>query len=379
MAAMRMDVLSALAALGLAACASTPATAPPAVGIDVSAITERLARECAEGTFSGVVVIDVAGERALTHVCGVADVETGAPVEIDARFRIFSTSKMLTALAVMRMAELEAIDLDAPIAAHLEDVPPSWSAVSVRHLLQHTSGLPDQTNALLEAWRGDHGEAIAAVLAESGDVAPATTPGAAWRYNNFGYELLAEAVERRRGQPFAHALQELVFTPAGMTMAVVEAGTFTDGTRASVPDPLLINGYNGSADDLRRAAPFSFVQRGAGAVHAAAGDMLALGDAIHDHRVISAASWAEMIAVLRRGGDDPANPGERGYGLGVVVRGTAPARYVGHDGGTNGYITDFVLFPDQDATLVALSNRGFAHTSWIAGELALALAAPDEP
>jgi CubicO group peptidase (beta-lactamase class C family) len=215
MAAMRMDVLSALAALGLAACASTPATAPPAVGIDVSAITERLDRECAEGTFSGVVAVDVADERVLTHVCGVADVETGAPVAIDARFRIFSTSKMLTALAVMRMAELEAIDLNAPIAAYLEDVPPSWSAVSVRHLLQHTSGLPDQTNALLEAWRGDHGEAIAAVLAESGDVAPATTPGAAWRYNNFGYELLAEAVERQRGQPFAQALQELVFTPAG--------------------------------------------------------------------------------------------------------------------------------------------------------------------
>lgn len=371
---MRTFALAAGFALLLAACAASP---PPPPSIDLTAITARLERDCASGAFSGVVAVDVRGERVLTHVCGVADVESRAMVTEDASFRIFSTSKTLTALAVMRLVDLGELQLDAPITTYLTDAPSSWSAITVRHLLQHTSGLPDKTNALLQAWRGDHAEAMATVLRESAEDAPATTPGQVWRYNNFGYELLAEIVERRRGQRFAAVLREEVFARAGMDDAIVEEGVYENETRSSVPDPLLVNGYNGSPEALSRASPLSFVQRGAGAVHATADDMLALGNAILERRVVSGANWAEMTAVLRRGDDDPANPPDRGYGLGVVVRGEAPLRYVGHDGGVNGYIAGFTLVPEHDAVVVALANRGFANVGWIPAEVASALAASD--
>ena len=106
-----------------------------------------------------------------------------------------------------------------------------------------------------------------------------------------------------------------------MAGAQLEQGSCDDQGFHSVPDPYLVTGYNGAADDLQPANPASFIQRGAGGVHANVADMLAFGQALLQHRIVSEASWAQMTTDLRS--DSQAAPGS-GYGLGVVVRGEPP-------------------------------------------------------
>jgi D-alanyl-D-alanine carboxypeptidase len=359
-------------AIALGACA----TPPPAPSYDFSALETRLQTECAAGAFSGVVALQVDGARAFTHVCGLANVETNAPITPNSTYRIFSSSKLQVALTVMRMAERGEIDLDAPVSRYLLDTPDTWSAITVRHVLKHTTGVRDATNDYANAWC-EHGGASAAIAAmmtaedAETQLAPATPPGETFRYNNFTYEILAEIAERRAGIPFAELIRREVFTPAGMTGAQLEQGSCDADGFESVPDPLLVMGYNGAADDLQPANPPSFVQRGAGGVHANVADMLALGEALLEHRIVNEASWAEMTSDLRS--DSQPAPGS-GYGLGVVVRGEPP-RAFGHTGGSNGYITSFDILPDHDAVVVIMTNRSFANTRAIRNDIYAVLTA----
>jgi D-alanyl-D-alanine carboxypeptidase len=364
-------------AWALAIVLSACATPPPAPSYDFSTLETRLETECAAGAFSGVVALQIDGARAFTHVCGLANVETNAPITPDSTYRIFSTSKMLVALTVMRMAERGEIDIDAPVSQYLPDTPDAWSAITVRHLLNHTNGVRDATNDYANAWcaqGGPSGAIVALMTADDAEtqLAPATPPGEIFRYNNFTYEVLAEVAERRAGIAFAELIRREVFTPANMTGAQLEQGSCDSDGFESVPDPLLVMGYNGAADNLQPANPPSFVQRGAGGVHANVADMLSLGEALLEHRVVNEASWTEMTSDLRSDSQPTAGSG---YGLGVVVRGDAP-RAFGHTGGSNGYITSFDILPDHDAVVVIMTNRSFANTRAIRNDIYAVLTAP---
>ena len=204
------------AGLGLAIVLSACATPPPAPSYDFSALETRLQAECAAGAFSGVVALQVDGARAFTHVCGLADAETNTPITPNSTYRIFSTSKMLVALTVMRMAERGKIDADAPVSRYLPDAPDAWSAITVRHVMKHTTGVRDATNDYVNAWC-EHGGPSAAITAMMNaddaetQLAPATPPGETFRYNNFTYEVLAEIAERRAGVPFAELIGREVY------------------------------------------------------------------------------------------------------------------------------------------------------------------------
>lgn len=348
--------------LGVLALSGGAQSAPPV--LDVSALERLLEAQCAAGEFSGVVVVRV-GEKELFHrICGL-NAESGAPIERATRFKIFSTSKLLTALAVLRLSELGELPLDAPAGEFVEGLPPEWSEVTLRHLLEHRSGLPDLTERLLAEYRSDHPQALRATLAaaEKEHLVPSSEPGTAWRYNNFGYELLAAAAATAHRAPFEEVLAELVFTPAGMKDALVERALPRAGGVTSVADARLVPGFNGAPGKLEPAHSQSFVQLGAGAVHATVDDLLALDSALRAGRVVSPASWAAMHP--REGG---------GYGLGLMCRTVEGLRLEGHDGGTNGYLSTFQRFPEQDAVLVVLSNLGFAKLAEIEQAVARVLA-----
>jgi D-alanyl-D-alanine carboxypeptidase len=345
--------------------------------VDLSAFDDlhtRVLRACNIGEFSGIVVVLVRGRAAYSHACGVENQDTAAPITRQTRFRIFSVTKLLTSLAALRLADSGKIDLDESIARYLPDAPAGWSSVTLRHLLQHTSGLPDLTEQLLAQWRGDHSAAMGAVLTQSASIVPATPPGIAWAYNNFGYELTAEIIERAGQRSFDQALESLVFRPAGMRDANVEQGRMTAVGPASVRDQRLALGYNGSAKKLQAAAPLSFIQRGAGAVHATIDDFVALDQALRTDRLIGAHWRTEMTRVLRSPGDDPMHAGDQGYGLGVIVKQSNGFLHLGHSGGNNGYVCDFEQYPVQDAALIVMSNFGFADISWIPASVSAALA-----
>ncbi|WP_301073695.1 serine hydrolase domain-containing protein [Sphingomonas sp.] len=340
----------------------------------LQAIGDRIDAECAAGRFSGVVIVRIAGQDVLQRACGMADIINDVAVTRDTRFKIYSDSKFITALTILVLVEDGTLSLDRPITSYLADAPSEWAGVTLRMLLNHTSGIDDLTLRLLYFYRSDHPTAMRDLL---GATTPAeralkSAPGTTRRYNNFGFELLAEAAARATGTPFAELAQRKVFGPAGMRSASIEAPSIEAGHLVPVSEPGLAKGYNGERGALSEAVNWAFVQLGAGAVRASAADFIALDAALAAGKVIGRAMQDEMIRAPIAPGD---GKGGAAFGLGVAVQKPLGVLMAGHTGGTNGYITDFQRFPDPDAMMIVLSNRGTTRTAWMYDEVAAALAA----
>ena len=151
---MRMiRTILSVARILLIAVPTIAATSAPPAGYDVAAIRRELDRQCEAGEFAGVVVVRVRGRNILEHGCGEADVLNHVPNGLGTRFKIYSTSKFITALTVLRLVARKRIDLDAPITRYVPEAPDTWSGVTVRRLLDHTSGLKDLPEPLVAAYR----------------------------------------------------------------------------------------------------------------------------------------------------------------------------------------------------------------------------------
>lgn len=333
-----------------------------------ASIRTRLATECAAGTFSGVVLVRIESRDAFTHACGQADRVNDVPVTLTTRFKIYSISKFITALSVMRLVEEGVMALDAPITDYVAVAPEAWRVVTVEHLLRHTSGIPDLSEELTRHFHSDHPAAMRTLMTGLGpeNAKPRTTPGAQFAYSNFNYELLADAAAQASGMPFAELVSSRVFQPAGMKDSSLEAANTIAGHPVPVHEPGLAEGYNGEPGKLEQAFNWSFIQQGAGAVRTTAADFAALDRALAEGRVVSPATLEKMM-----GGPGVA----KGYQLGIVARSQDGLRMFGHDGGNNGYISNYQRFPDQQAMLISLSNLGFSDTWWLNTEVAKILKA----
>lgn len=330
-------------------------------------------RQCASGEFSGIVV-RAHGRQLFERTCGQADIVNAVPIDRATRFKIYSTSKFMTALAIMRLVEGGTIRLDDSIRQYIPDVPAEWAPVTVRQLLNHTSGIQDLTGDLVYHFRADHPSAMRAALAALTveERVLKTPPGQAFAYNNFGFELLADAAANVAGKPFAQLVETLVFQPAGMKTASVEAPRVEMGHLVPVSEDGLAVGYNGEPGKLVPAVNWAFVQLGAGAVRASVDDFVALDEALNARRIVSRRTLEMMTT-----GAVPAPTNSRSagtsFGLGTIVRLVNHVRMEGHTGGVNGYISDFERFPDHKAMMIVLSNRGFAKTAWLREGVANAL------
>jgi CubicO group peptidase (beta-lactamase class C family) len=197
-----------------------PAAASDASGGDV---VERIEAHVADGLRvnhvpgAALAVVDDDGE---VHLRGFGVTgRDGERVTPDTPFVIGSTTKSMTALAVLQLVEDGAVDLDDPLAHHLdgfEVLPASWSdQVTVRRLLEHTSGLPPLAGAPATTWLQDVPIAEAAARVNGTELV--SEPGEAWQYTNANYVLLGALVEQVTGRPYAEHLEERLFTPLGMT------------------------------------------------------------------------------------------------------------------------------------------------------------------
>ncbi len=356
----------------LSACAHVPRQPP--LALTLAPVQQRVAADCQNGRFSGVVAVRHRDRGSFVYACGYADAERRRQLPAGGRYKLFSTSKIFTAALVLRLAEQGRLELDQPITTYLPDAPANWSSVTIRHLLQHQSGIPDLTENLLEPYKAPgtrtHAAAMEHVLtnlsAEESKLA--ISPGGAWKYSNFGYELLAQAAATASGLPFNQALERHVIRPARMRSTIIE---LPDPDRAlqSLRDEALIPGFVGDAQKWEPATSYSFVQQGAGALHSTYADLLAFDSALSRGLVLS----KEMH---RRNSAEsvPIKEGVR-YGFGWMIRTVDRCTYWQHSGGTNGYTSEFARAPDGEFAVVVLSNLGFAPVSEIRQELVTALIA----
>ncbi|MES2015462.1 MAG: serine hydrolase domain-containing protein [Pseudomonadota bacterium] len=287
---------------------------------------------------------------------GYADLDLATPATTEQRFEIGSISKQFTAAAVMLLVEEGRINLDANIGTYLGFVPAAWDAITVRHLLSHTSGLRRDYDGSLDP--NSHGAySTDQTLAIIKGYAPLTPPGAAYAYSNVGYQLAGVIVEKVSGAHYGELIQNRIFTPLGMTSARIIAGNNLAGNAM---------GYfmrDGSLTPLRKdqmSAGELSLHRGAfGGIEMSATD-LAKWDASQDTNAILRQSSLDQMwtanTTVQVGADYTVN-----YGLGWFLSDyrSHPKRY--HSGGMYSFTTDYLHYTDDKLTVIVLTNLG---TDW---------------
>jgi len=321
---------------------AAPALAQPS-------LDEALAPFTAE--FAGVIRVERGGEPTFERAYGFASWELDIPNRVDTRFKLHSLSKPLTAALIHRAADQERLNLEAPICLYLTPCPDAWSLIRVRHLLNHSAGLPELTGALASGWEGDLASSLAAVI-ETGETGLTGIPGGQFRYSNFGYVLLARIAETVYGAPFDEVMAAHLFAPAGMDGAGVETPPAPGGYDGPLAVKALASGYNGSADTPQRALSKMYVIPGAGGVYATAEDLGDFADALFQGRLMT----PKMVDAMAT----PSASLDTAYAYGLVTTDSNGLLIHRHDGGNNGYLAWLARYPDHDVTLVILSNQGFA-------------------
>lgn len=333
-------------AIARAGTAQTPVgTASEARGARVDALFAAFA----DMRGPGAAVLVARGDSVVfARGYGLADVEHAVPVTPATSFRLASVSKQFTAAAILTLVEAGTLDLDDRLGDLLPDVPAYARDVRVRHLLTHTSGLPDY-EALLGSDDGpqvrDRG--VLHLLHEA--KALHFPPGTSWRYSNSGYALLALLVEAASGESFAQYLREKVFDPADMATAVAHV----EGVDTVVHRAYGYSGHSGAwrrTDQSRTSAVL-----GDGGIYASAEELAQWSAALDRHTVLRAATFETATTPARLASGEAA-----AYGFGWFLDTHRGHRRQRHEGDSIGFRTAIQRYPDQHLTVVVLVNRGQA-------------------
>jgi D-alanyl-D-alanine carboxypeptidase len=300
-------------------------------------------------------VRDRRGDRTLTS--GVANLETGAPMRGNARFRIGSMTKPYVATVVLQLVGEHRVALDAPVERYLPGLirgaGNDGRRVTVRELLQQTSGLPDYltyyTPQDVLADRYAHHEP-ADLLRIALAHRPLFAPGTRWNYSNTNYLLAGMLIEKVTGRSYGEEIQRRVLIPLGLHATSVPG----DGTSIPGAHP------HGYARPAPGSAPIDVtyfnpsVAAGSGDMISSASDMSRFFDALLRGRLLGPAELAAMKRTRATG-----DPGRR-YGLGLERRRLpCGGAYWGHDGDILGFATMSGITPDgRRATVMANLDPG---------------------
>lgn len=338
--------------------AASPALAQPSRN-DVAAIDAAVAREMTAQRIPGVAVAVVRGERVVVAKgYGRANVEHDVPVTDATMFQSGSLGKMFTAAGVMALVEDGRLSVDAPVRTYLPDAPQAWAPITLRHLLSHTSGIPDYTDDTFD-YRRDYTDAQLASMAYAMPLE--FPPGSRWNYSNTGYVMLGLILTKTTGRPYWEFLRTRIFTPAGMPTARIN-------TEAEIV-PHRSSGYQLVDGALRHqdwVAPVLNTTAD-GSLLFSLRDLVAWTSVVRGRRVLSAASWAAMQTPVRltSGRTFP-------YGFGWSVEQALGQRIVSHGGAWQGFKTQLTRFEGADLTVVVLANLAEADPEAIANAVAAA-------
>ncbi|HVG43246.1 MAG TPA: serine hydrolase, partial [Longimicrobium sp.] len=278
---------------------------------------------------------------------GKADLENDVAATEHSVYRIGSVTKQFTAAAVMQLVEQGKVRLTDSIGAHLPTLPAAWRGVTVRQLLNHTSGIPSYTN-IGPAWTRRWGEEMSPdTLVALTAALPMWFPaGSSWRYDNSGYVVLGMLIEKVAGRPWATDIEERFIKPLGLTETL--------NCMAAPVVPRRVHGYESNGTGwvntpyLAMSQPYA-----AGALCSSVADLARWNRALHKGQVVSPASYALMTTP-----EGAAVEQKYGFGLG---RGTVDGReMITHNGGINGFISSNAWVPAADLSITVLTNSGAA-------------------
>jgi CubicO group peptidase (beta-lactamase class C family) len=361
-------ILTATVLTAVSSCSAPASKTPaPAVATDASRIDEFVRGEMKRQHIPGVAIAVVRGSDVVRlQGYGSANVELNVPVSADTIFQSGSMGKQFTAAAIMLLVQDGKLKLDDPIVKHFPGTPPAFRAITVRHLLTHTSGIPDYATDAFD-YRRDFTEDELLKLAFAQTLVFA--PGSRWSYSNTGYAMLGFLIHKVSGRFYADMLRDRVFGPVGMKTARVISEADIVLNRAA--------GYrlvNGELKNQEWVAP-TLNTTADGSLYYSITDGLAWDAALRAGAVLQPSSWDQVYSPVRL------NSGKTyPYGFGWSLAPINGHKVRRHAGSWQGFKTDILRYPEDGLTVIALCNLGDANpekfTDGIVGVIAPELARP---
>jgi len=290
---------------------------------------------------------------------GVRDLRGKQPIDGHTDFRLASVSKQFTAMAIMLLVHDGKLQYNDGLSDVLTDFPAYGKQITIRNLLNHTSGLLDYEDLMAKQYGHTPDDQIpqihdAGVLALLEKVNTTKfPPGSRWDYSNSGYCVLAMVVERVSGKPFAEFLHERIFAPLKMDHTLAyEQGKSEVPNRAY--GNTLVDGVWKQTDQSSTSATL-----GDGGIYSSVEDLVRWDVALRDHVLLSEAEMRPAITpvkVLDTSGRTPEGlPAE--YGFGWFLEPYKRHRRMWHYGETVGFRTSIQRFPEDGLTVIVLCNR----------------------
>jgi len=345
--------VATLALLAFACGAATAAT-PAKGGVQerMGAIDAWVHAEMARQHVPGVALGIRSHGTVIEKGYGLSNVELSTPVRADTVFQSGSLGKQFTAVIVMLEVEAGRIGLDDPLSKYFPEAPVSWRSVTVRNLLNHTSGLADYTEAKVQGkpaidYRRDYTEEELTRLTYT--LPLEFPPGSRWKYSNTGYLLLGVLIHRTSGHFYGELLQQKIFAPLGMKSARIISEEDIVANRAA--------GYRlvqGQLKNQEWVAP-SINTTADGSLYLSVRDYLAWDAGLRAKAMLKPQSWAQVYAAaaLTDGSHYP-------YGFGWDVQSWHGQPWYHHSGSWQGFETFISRYLADDLTVIVLTNLGDA-------------------
>jgi CubicO group peptidase (beta-lactamase class C family) len=295
------------------------------------------------------------GQVVLCQGYGLANLEHDVRVTPQTVFQSGSMAKQFTAMAVMMLVEQRKLSLDDPTAKYL-GVPKTWSGITVRHLLTHTSGLGDYPESFSLQKDYTEDELLKMIKAQPLGFAP----GEKWRYSNLGYVTLGILIHKIAGEFYGDFLKKNVFDPLGMNQTRVISEADIIPNRAA--------GYrlvDGVLKNQKWVAP-SVNSTADGSLYFTIEDLTKWDEALEAGRFLIHAGYEQMWSPVKLNNGNTAP-----YGFGWRIAKTDSGhRMQEHGGAWQGFASYIARYPDDHLAVVVLSNRAGAGAGYIAKRVA---------
>ena len=290
---------------------------------------------------------------------GVTDLRTLQKIDERTNFRLASFTKQFTAACIMLLAHDGKLSYDDHLTRFFPEFPAYGNSITVRNLLNHTSGLQDYEDLLSQQYPGMPPEKIPQIL-DAGVLKlleQQTTvkfpAGTKWEYSNSGYAVLAMIVEKVSGKPFGEFLQERIFTPLKMTNTLAYE-------RGKNEVPHRAYGHTKEDDGWHETdqSPTSAVL-GDGGIYSSLDDLAKWDRALRLHTLLTEAEMQPALTPVQPT-EGPAKSPEGttvSYGFGWFLDPYQGHRRMSHNGETIGFRTTIQRFPDDQLTIIILANR----------------------
>lgn len=307
--------------------------------------------------FSGVVLFADNGNSILHKAFGVRDYGTHTPIQPDDIFELASVSKQFTAMIIMMLKEEGKINYEDSISRFLPNLP--YTGITIRHLLTHTSGLPDYQAVMDAYWdksKAANNEDIMEYLIKY-NPPMLFAPGEKYTYSNTGYVLLGSIAEVASGQDFVELCQQKIFTPLKMNSTAIRSNAEKLELKNLAYGHLFVSEKNRflRADSFPSSNYIMWLggRKGPGRVSSTAADMLKWDNALYSDQLISQETLSDAFTPYTLNDGSKSN-----YGFGWEIMPSSPAgKVVWHNGDNPGYKTIIVRYIDQGKTLIMLNNN----------------------